>query len=810
MGSADRLRDLLPTLWRPEPDPPGTARPGSDLLADLIRSAGAGFDRLAVEAGDVMQAHWFATADSALTSAWVARHRAAADRPPVAPRDPAVESHPYLDDLPRIAALIDLAPWAEPLDQRERVEDFRRRIRRIVALYREGVGTRRGLLAMARASLPLADPDAPPGLRERGVAVEEAAPVTIRRAAATTRGQPDGLVGPLMRWQIDNPALHTSTPTLHITGIAPEPERRTATVDPVIERFDSATGTGVGIGYAGTVPPGETLEITPTWTTWLAGEDGLLAATATAGEDALAGPFADVPGGPPGATVALVTGADGALWVATNAAGDGTGTLWRLDAEGWAEVSGGLPPLHALVAEGSTLLLGHAQGLSRLDVFAPERALDPDPGGMEGPGVRALARGPDGTWWAATARGATRLDPGETFPAPVGRGSRSETEMPLNAVWADDDGTVFFGGAAGLFRHVPRDGTWQVYRGGDADERVPDWETWDSDEPLPDPSEGFLPPVTALARGADGRLWIGTGAGLAQWAARARRATYGTTLHAFPELATGPVHALASDRRGRLWAATARGVLVWDGLDRWQLRDTGRVRLPRAEEDPLAFTHWRFARGAGVWQVHRRGGARGFVDETPEPVTTAEPPVRAIAFSRGARAHLGTLGPDGFAPAGGPAPGALSLRLKPAPDRIVTGGLPAIPELPPGPSHWRYLAIEEAEPPTPTAFPAWTREGRLLPPPDERTAPFAGRFLTAGSVVPDQVFAFLPAAKVETLWRPRSAFSVLVRLERRAPDEVLPDLVLDRLQAALARVRPAGVRVAIAHGDVIVRGDKDG
>ena len=808
MGSAERLLELLPSLWRPEPDMPGPEHAGGDVLAGLIRSGGRSFDRLAVEAGEVMQAHWFGSADSALVSPWVARHRAKAGERPLLPGDAGVDAHPYLDDLPRIAALLDLAPWADPLDQRERVEDFRRRVRRIVALYRDGVGTRRALLAMVRASLPLADPGAPPGLGERGVAVEEAAPVALVRMPAATHGQPAGKVGPLMRWAANNAALHSSTPTLYVTGLTPEPGRIDATENPVIERFDPATGTGVGIGYAGTLAPGETLAIEPTETAWLAGEGALLAATALPGADPTApGPFAAVAGAPPGTVAALATGADGALWAATN--DGGAGALWRLDAGGWAEALAGLPAVRALAADGASLLLGHANGLARLGVFDAPPAPVPDPGGAAGPAVNALAQDRSGTWWAATAAGAARLGPGDAL-VPVGPGDRAGTATAQDAVLADSDGTVFFGGAAGLFRHLPATGGWHAYRGGSTDERVPDWAPWDPAGPLPDPDEGFLPPVTALLRLSGRGLWIGTAQGLAEWTARARRGTYGTLLHAYPELGTGPVHALTEDARGRLWAATARGLLVWDGLDWWQARGSGLERLPRAEEDALAFTHWRFARGTGEWQVQRRGSPGGFTAEPPELVTSAEAPVHVIGRSRGARAMLGTLGADGFA-AIGPAPGALSLRLKPEPTRIVTGGLPAIPEMPPGTSHWRFLAIEEPEPPAPTAFPAWTREGRLLTPPAARAAPFEGRYLAeAARMAAERVFAFNPQASVEIAWRPRSAFCVLVRLERRAPTETLPEMVLDRLAAALERVRPAGVRVAIAHGEAIVRGFDDG
>ena len=177
MPSAPRIRELLPSLWRPEPE-----AAADDLLALFVNAAGSLIDTASIAAGEVMQAHWFRYADSALVSPYVARLRAKAGAPPLRPGDPEVDLHPYLDDLARLAGILGLAPWREPLAERETVEEFRRRIARMVALYRDGLAPARRSARITLASLPVADRAAPPGLRERGFTVEEAAPAAARRS----------------------------------------------------------------------------------------------------------------------------------------------------------------------------------------------------------------------------------------------------------------------------------------------------------------------------------------------------------------------------------------------------------------------------------------------------------------------------------------------------------------------------------------------------------------------------------------------------------------------------------------------------
>jgi hypothetical protein len=795
MAAEDAIRNALPSLWQPEPNAKG-------LLPDLIRAAGQGLSLARIDGGNTMQAHWSRFADHAPIAPFVAAYRREAGLPVLLPADPEVETHPYLDDLARLGALLGLAPYTDPASARETVEAFRRRVLGTVALWRGGVATREAILLAARLALS--------GTAERAVAVEEFAPGARQSLAVTTRAQPDGLVGPLMRWQVASQSLEQVPPEILIEGSEPVPDLVDPTDHPIIERFDPATGRGVGILYDGTVGPGQVLSIRASHSSWLGGDAGLRMAVSLPGDvpanPTAPGPWSVVAAGPAARVTALATGADGALWAAVDAGGDGQ--LWRLTTAGWDQALAGLPVPRCLRPDGNDLLVGHDAGLGRLALFAPAPSILPDPAGASGPAVQALAMGPDGTVWAATATGAARLGSGDTLIA-IGPGARSGTETALAAVLADGDGIVIFGGAAGLFRYDPKARAWHVFRGESLDESVPDWQAWDPDgDPLPTDAEIFLPPVTALLRGPDTLLWIGTSAGIAAWGAHRIRNTYATRLRGFPALGTEPVHALALDARGRIWAGTDRGLLVHDGLD-WFEEASGLVRLPRLPAE-AAGSGWRHDRTAGTWQFADATGT-GFAAASPAVITTDAAAVTAIHWTDGAEARLGSLSGGSFTEDSGATPAELRLRVKPAPDRIVEGGLPAIPRLPPGTSHWRYLREEEATPPLPTDTPAWTREGRLIPPPGARAAPWEGRYLAGKELaLLDQVFAFNPAARVTFQWQPHAPFSITVRLDRPDPAETLPGAVLDRVFDGADRVRPAAARLRLALGETFVRGDWNG
>lgn len=808
MASADRLRELLPSLWRPEPD-----APLDDLLAGLIRAGGRVIDTVSVEAGDVMQSRFFHFADSPLIAPFMGRLRAKSGLQPLLPKDPDVDLYPYLDDLPRLASLLGLAPWSEPLDARETVEDFRRRVTRMVALWKSGLGTRAALRGVTEATLPVMDRSAPDGLRERGFTVEEQSSGIVRVQQALPRGAPAGLVGPLMRWNMDSGAVLPTSPEIYIEGQASVPDQIDPTAAPVIERFDPMLGTGIGICYPATVAAGQTLALLPVVTSWVAAGSVLRSATSNP-DDALpdmsaSGPWSDAAGQPSMQIRCFAVAADGALWVGGN--DSGSGALWRLGSAGWAEILSGLPEIGCLLIAGTDLLVGHANGVSRTPSVGAPAALTPDPVALGGPSVRALARDQAGRIWAATADGAAVLAAGDTLQ-PVGPGTRTESRTSMNAVLVDFDGVVYFGGASGLFLHDPSRDSWHVYHGGTADDATADWAPWDPavDVP-PTDTDVFLPEVTAVLRGTDRTLWIGTTSGIAAYRARERLRTYATLLTAYPELGGDRVFALAEDERQRLWAGTERGLFIFDGTDWRQSIGSAPARLPRSSTGTLAVTHWRFHRPTGFWQSQENGARGGFVRQTPAIVSAAEDPVRALAWTDGVVARIGTMTDDVFQADPSIVPAPPVTRIKLTATAVIDGGIPAIPRLPPGTSTWRYLAREEPAPPTPSSFPAWTREGRLLPPPLAVAAPFEGRFLTPEeAALLDSVFAYNPAARVTFRWRPRSALSVIVRLDRRTPDEAISDVVLDRVWDGIGKVRPAGCRVVLAAGSALVRGGQDG
>lgn len=796
MGSADRIRDLLPSLWRPDPGEKG-------LLSSLLEAAGRQLDQARFEASDTMQAHWISFADSALLSPYVSSLRRRMGKRPLLPADPETQLHPYIDDLARLAGLLGLAPFTEPLDGRETVEMFRSRVIETMRLCKEGVATRSGVLGSCRLALS--------GMAERALQIEEFAPAAAIVEPVATTGAPSGMVGPLMRWQTDSRALLPTPVEVYIEGVAAVPAKVDATVNPLVELFDPATGTGTGLAYEGTVEPGRTLALLPTHTSWLATPAGLRSATSlpAAGlpaDPTAAGPWSAAAGLPQDSSVrALAQTSDGSVWAAVALpAGNG---LWRLTPAGWQEAVSDLPEIFCLLAEGDVLHVGHLHGVARLSAFDSEPALKPEPRAATQAAVHALARDGAGRLWAATATGAARVGPlgGLTF---VGPGARKKTETVLNIVQADPDGIVHFGGPDALFRHDPGRDLWHVYVGEEADETVPDWRSWSpAEHGIPDDGDLFLPEVTALLRGPDQSLWIGTASGLARYRAVRRRGTYATRLEAFPELGTFRVHALAVDERQRLWAGTDRGLLVFDGTHWFQRQGPTLIRLSRGDRRDLDRA-WRFDRRAGTWQSLSAGASGDF--KAPEPaVITADggEPVAAILWTDGAVARLGALSEDGFSDEAA-APGKLRRRVKPEPTSILEGALPAMPRLLPGRQHFRYLALEEAAPPPPRSFPAWTREGRLLPQPRTRAAPAEGRYLLAQALRElETVFAYNPAARVTFRWRPRAALSVTVRIERPAPDESLPPIVPERVFESMNRVRPAGARVRLAHGEALVKGE---
>lgn len=813
MPSYTAIRDRLPSLYRPQPE----AGPGP-LFVRMLRAVGERLDEVDEAAGDTMQAHWLELADRALYSPWFRRARALGGKPEIALDDPALEQFPFVADLARLAALLPLSPWREPPAQRELVEAFRQRIRRIVALYSNGLGTVPALRAMIEAQLPV-DLSAPPPLRDRPFALEEFAPVPMPALAAPSRGAPADLVGPLMRWRVTNDGVAPVAPVVYVQGVAPQPDQVDACEDPVVELFSAGRArVRVGISYKGTLAPGQTLRLRPSYSSWLGGPAGLLRTESRPGEapaDPTApGPWQAAPGAPAGVVKALEQTRDAMLWAAVDN-GD-AGALWRFDGATWTEIVTQLPNVHCLARDGDTLLAGTAKGLLRLVLYPPDSDTPrprPEPQQLDALAVQALLRARDGTWWAGTARGLAKLGAGDALE-PFVLGADAATRVSVHALHQDRTGTLYLGTARGVFQHQPFTGDWYWYSGRESSDQRPDWRPFAPELPparrgFPVAADVFLPPVRSLLRGRDASLWLGTDEGIARYVARpVDGLAYTTLLEAFPDITTGRVHRIVEDERGQVWFACAQGVLRFDGRDWWQVRGGALARLGASG---TLGRHWRFNRATGRWEsAERRAGTSVWTPFAGAARATNEKATLTLAWTDGVVADLGGWDGDAFSADAGAQPGPLGMRYKPDERRIVDGGLPAVPRLPAGASVWRYLKREGADAPAPKTLPAWTSEGRLLPPPEEQAAPQEGRH---GAKRPldlsdfdDAVYAYNPAARVWLAWEPRRPLSVLARIATLKDEAALDPAVIDRVWEGLEQVRPAGVRALLAVDEEIVKG----
>ncbi|MCP4386919.1 MAG: hypothetical protein GY802_01375 [Gammaproteobacteria bacterium] len=805
MPSTPRILDNLPSLYRPEP-----GYDDDDLLLQLATAIGTSIDELSSASAEVMQAHWVNYADSAIYSSWLGRRRTLNNEGALKLDDPEIDRFPYLDDLPRIASMVDLAPWRDPLRDRERVETFRRRIHRIVALHRNGLGTPAALRTMTMAALPQVDPDAPRGLRERSFTIEEFSGHTERIEAAQMPGVPSDMVGPLMRWQLDSGSLAPVSPIVVIEGVTPISDQIDPTSQPVIERFDPTTGTGIGIHYQGDLAPGQALALVPGYSSWLGTAGGIDRSDANPQQIEAVNPTASGPwiadGSAPAANVVdIAQTEDHCLWAAVNSA---DGELWRHDGSGWILIIGGLPQLHCLLADSGQLLVGSTNGFSRLDI-QPEtpHALIPDPVGLSDPAVHALAVDASGTLWAATALGLAQVESNNLVFSALGQ--TAATQTPLHCLHIDTSGALYCGGELGLFLHRPQMGQWYLLTGEAADEAVNDWLELDlgaTDASLPNASAIQLPAVHAVTRHGVGEIWLGTAQGIARYRAREQRRTYTTLLEAMPRLGEQPVHDIAHDARGRLWFATGGGLLLFDDMDWFQRQGDALVRLPRQAEEQDHPVFWRYLRDTATWQSFAPPDRAGFQNHSETLQAIAESAIHCIAWTSSAHARLGSFDGSSFTVDESATPATLGMRYKPDALRIIDGGIAAVPLLPAGVSDWRYLQREEASPALPGSNPAWTREGRLLPPPGASSAPFEGRYLGDAKGAESAVFAFCPAARVWTLWRPRASLAVTVRLARHSDSEQIDPQILDRVWRELQRVKPAAVPVLLAVEETIERG----
>lgn len=290
--------------------------------------------------------------------------------------------------------------------------------------------------------------------------------------------------------------------------------------------------------------------------------------------------FTERDGLPPGYITTLLQDAGGIVWAGTLDAG----LLW-FDGQRFRPVTkrDGLSDdaIRSLLAdrEGNLWVGTRAGGLNRL---SPKRfALYGAAAGLTNEYIRSLAESPDGTLWVATIGGGLYRGQAGRFTAFVPGGGPTDQDPYIEAVTATRAGSVWWGGAQGLFfwrdEKLPgaatsgivgwlnaagvlalledvQEGVWigtmrgelRLYRGSKF-----------VDEPRVSPNQA----LTCLAQAPDGTLWAGAnGAGL--FRVQPGAVTNFTTRHGLP---SDMVRAVYLDEEGTVWIGTAGG-----GLSRFQ------------------------------------------------------------------------------------------------------------------------------------------------------------------------------------------------------------------------------------------------
>jgi hypothetical protein len=799
------------------------------LLTVVLRSTADVLEDVNNAATNVMQGHWFEFADRAHYSPYYLRARQLRGLPPPDPASAVdrfdMEQFPFIADLARLGSLLAIPPWPSPttdIAARDLVEAYRERIRRIVALYTQGLGTVPALRAMVEA-LGLVDVTAPPEQRDRGIFIEEFAPLIRDVVAIESPGAPTDMVGPLMRWSLRNTGLAPAAPTVIIQGVAPEPDEVDPTTNPVIELL-SAGGhrRRVGLAYRATLAPGQALRLQPVGASWIALDQSngvqrsISQPSAAYPADLTApGPWSAVSSSPVARAVAFVQAQDQTLWVATNAQ-TGDGALRRFNGQTWSLGASGLATIRCVVEDvpGQRLLIGTDTGLLRMPLFAPGGFSTSPVGSLAGQSVFALSREQDGSWLVGTATGLSRLAANDALTS-----AGLPVSTPVRAV-TRAGGALLVCTDLGLFEYQAAADTWFWYAGGEFGETNRDWQRFvasDAANTSPTAQRVFLPPVTCVHRGPDASLWVGTQRGITRYVAlRTSGLSFTTLLEAYPDLTDGPVHSIVEDERGIVWFATDRGLFRYDGRDFWQFQAgaSAWVQLGRADRLYAPFPGdrgaWRFARSSGTWQRHALDVRAGWENAEVSLRSSPETAVRAVAWTDMVAADLGSWDGSKFTVSGPADPVALRVRFKPEETRVLDGGVPALPRVTVGPSVWRYIAHEPTPPQEPADRPAWTCEGRLLPPPPGTEPAYPGRYDIQDppeqSEFDEAVFAFNPAARVWFAWEARRPLTILARLKERSPGEQIDPTVLDRVWQGIQQVRPAGVRAVLAVEDVIVRG----
>ena len=248
--------DLLPSLYRPEVE-------DETLLNRLLGAVGFVFDGAADQSQKVLKGHWFDTADQALWDAHYQIERRTRGLAPVNVRDPRdakeLRLYPYITDLAKLCALLNLPPWNEPTTLKETTEEYRLRVEDLLAAYRLGLTTVPALRRLVEAALPenMAEP---PARQRWSFAIEEPRALgSCLQTVTVPEVQEGAAVSPLYRWS----RATAGAPTLYIQGTTAD-DTLAATEQPVIECYTPGqVPVGIALGYRDTVAPGQTLRLQP-------------------------------------------------------------------------------------------------------------------------------------------------------------------------------------------------------------------------------------------------------------------------------------------------------------------------------------------------------------------------------------------------------------------------------------------------------------------------------------------------------------------------------------------------------------------
>lgn len=823
MAKVDSLRDNLPYLYRPE-------QGDGSLIEDYLAALGEVMDISSAQMNAVMQSHWLSFSDKATFDDHALRDRQRRGLPPFNVRDPddqlEINRYPYITDLARLGQLIPIAPWKEPLNQKDLVENYRRRIRKIVSIYRNGLGTFEALRAMVETELPLA---LELGLeaRFRSFAMEEGISFETIADPVEQNGIPADKVGPLMRWSVFRESARPSLPQIFIEGLAPETDEIEATELPMIEHYQpDGTGlVGLAIGYDGTLADGEALLIKAARRTWLLIDGVLHVSPEVTDENANSDPSANgtwhpVADAPAVRFDQLLQTPCGSLWLA------GEQQLWRCTPQGFRRVleSEALAPINQLLVRNGVLYLATDQGLSTISIYPADSvyALTNIPA-FSGVALRQIADF-DNQLWVAGDNGLTFIrfdsnDLPQVEPAVI--------TIPCHSMLFENSQWLV-GCELGLLRFDVASQAWHAYQGETEEQPDQQWLPVELDA-LPPADDLFLPTITRIAKTRDEQYWFGSDHGLCRYygrqelgakqehsarqepsAGQERGLLYRSTLQAYPDLIAGNVNHLHVDDRGMLWIASSTGLFRYDGRDiaqrvfadnRWQqLGRADSVYPTPYQQAPRG--NWRFAKSDNQWQQQTPERPRW----TPSNLATrssVQLSINNALPTDSIIAHLGEFDGSVFTPIGDAlANSSLFMRAKPDQQTIVDGGFPRLPELPSGTSVWRYLR-REAEgltPPTEGDLPWWSSEGRLFPPPGfEDIHP--GRYRSTKEAIDgrfdESVYAYCPAAKVTFQYHDAPAFGVCVRLFLRDQNDSLDPIIAQRVLAGINRVRPAGIPIKL-------------